>query len=202
MTLNRIEKSLKEQISISDFYRSYQQTVSELLEKVPTQILEEVGYVFKEAHQNSRNIFIIGNGGSAATANHFATDLMLGPTKYGKTGFKAHSLCTNNSINTAISNDNGFDEIFTRQLKALANEDDILFIISASGNSKNLLNTIELCQEKKIRTIALLGFNGGALKDKVRHPIYIPSEDKDYGPIEDVHSILQHCLANWLISQI
>tara|TARA_R110002072_G_scaffold1989_5_gene16621 strand:+ start:76768 stop:77370 length:603 start_codon:yes stop_codon:yes gene_type:complete len=200
--MSRIKKELSNKSSVVDFFHEYSSTIVNLFEKVPTQVLTDIGETFKEAHLNQRNIFIIGNGGSAATANHFATDLMLGPTRFGKSGFRAKSLCSNDSIMSAIGNDNGFENIFSKQIDTLANPKDILVLISASGNSANLIKAVKSAQEKKLQTVALIGFSGGLLNSLVDHSLFIESDDGDYGPIEDVHSVLQHCLANWLIGQI
>lgn len=145
-------------------------------------------------------IFIIGNGGSAATASHFATDLNKIKNINGVPG-RAISLCDNSSLITAYANDISFDAIFKEQLKNLANSKDVLIAISASGKSKNLIEAINYAQKNDIYSIGLVGFDAGnmGICDLV---IHTKSKLGDYGPTEDAHSIICHFLAENLNARL
>jgi len=151
----------------------------------------------------SRNsIWILGNGGSASTAEHFETDL-----SYVRLGKKisyigAHTLTSNSALLTAIGNDIGFDEIFKHQLERKSRFGDIVFMISASGNSPNLIKAAAYAHEHGLVTIALLGFDGGKLLNLVKHHLLINSDIGDYGPVEDMHLAICHSIACELLNKL
>jgi D-sedoheptulose 7-phosphate isomerase len=161
-----------------------------------TQISESVT-LLKSTIEEGATIYLIGNGGSAATASHFATD--IGKTlNSGKKPGKAISLCDNSSVITAISNDFNFDQIFEMQLSSLAKPNDVLISISASGNSNNLLRAVNYANENQITTLSLTGFSGGKLSDVSKVLLHVPTTEGDYGVAEDCHSILCHYLSEQL----
>lgn len=147
--------------------------------------------------ERNKSIFIIGNGGSAATSSHMATDLMF--SKNGKK-IKIFSLSQNDTTITATGNDLDFDLIFSRQLESLAGQGDLLISISASGNSRNLLNAVDIAKNIGMTTIGILGFDGGQLLNLVDFSIHIKSEIGEYGPVEDLHLIVNHILKECLAS--
>jgi D-sedoheptulose 7-phosphate isomerase len=99
---------------------------------------------------------------------------------------------------TAISNDNSYEDVFVEQMKGMFEKGDILLAISASGNSPNVVKAVEYAKSLGGTTIAFCGFTGGKLKEIADLPLYTPNEKKDYGPIEDLHMILNHVLINYL----
>lgn len=149
------------------------------------------------ARESNSNIFFIGNGGSAATASHFANDIAIGTNSFLKP-FRAISLCDNLAIITAIGNDFGYDQIFSRQLMALGRKNDILIGISASGNSINLIKAFEYAKSVGIKTVALTAFDGGQLKNIADYSVHVPTEKKEYGPAEDAHMVLDHLVGAYL----
>lgn len=153
--------------------------------------------LLKEALENRASIFIIGNGGSAATASHFATDIGKTWNSKGKPS-RAISLCDNSSVITAISNDYSFDQVFEKQISCLANPNDVLVSISASGNSKNLIRAVNFANNNSIMTLSLTGFNGGELSNISKFSLHVPTIEGDYGIAEDCHSILCHYLSEQL----
>ena len=161
------------------------------LSPFPTQILDLMVHKIR----NNSNIWIIGNGGSASTAEHFETDLSYIRETKSLPSVKAFALTSNSAVITAISNDIGYEWIFTHQLKRKANENDLVFIISASGNSENLLNAVEFAKLKKLQTIGLLGFDGGKLIKMVDFSYLVHSKIGLYGQVEDVHLAVCHFLA-------
>lgn len=146
-------------------------------------------------------VFFIGNGGSAATASHFANDLSIGANDYDKP-FRAISLTDNLAVITAIGNDYGYDEIFVRQLRVLGKTGDVLVGISASGNSKNLIKAFEYAATAGIRTVALTAFDGGRLLQIADEAVHVPTAQKEYGPAEDAHMILDHLVGTYVTRAI
>lgn len=153
--------------------------------------------VLVQGRERDARIFFLGNGGSAATASHFANDLSIGTKSQGKP-FRVISLAENLSILTAIANDYGYEEIFTRQLRAQMLPDDIVVAISASGNSPNAVKAIEYANANGARTVALTGFDGGALKAIAHLAVHVPTSKGEYGQVEDAHLILNHLIGAYL----
>ncbi len=151
-----------------------------------------------DARERGATIFLIGNGGSAATASHWANDLALGTNAYGHP-FRALSLTDNVAVLTALGNDLGYDEIFVRQLRILGKKGDVLVDISASGNSPNLLKAFEHSLSVGIKTIAITGFDGGKMKTMADEGIHVPTAPGEYGPAEDVHMVLNHLVCAYLM---
>lgn len=144
------------------------------------------------------SIWIIGNGGSASTADHLEVDLSYVRMNSEPVEIRAKSLCSNTAVLTAIGNDIGFENIYAHQLKRQALPGDVCVAISASGNSANLLQAVEVCKNKSITTIALLGFDGGKLITKTDMSVLIKTAPGMYGPVEDVHLSICHFLASTL----
>lgn len=153
--------------------------------------------LLRETLENGATIYLIGNGGSAATASHFATDIGKTVNSKGKSG-KAISLCDNSSVITAISNDLGYDHVFEKQLSILAKPNDLLISISASGNSNNLIRAVNYANKNQIISLSLTGFSGGELSNISKFVLHVPTNEGDYGVAEDCHSILCHYLTEEL----
>jgi D-sedoheptulose 7-phosphate isomerase len=150
------------------------------------------------ARESGATVFFIGNGGSAATASHFANDLAYGTNEYQKP-FRVLSLTDNVPVLTAIGNDNGYEEVFVRQLIVLGRPGDVLVAISASGNSPNLLRAIEYAKSVGIKAVALTAFDGGRMKQLADEGIHVPTGSKEYGPAEDAHMVLDHLVGAYLM---
>lgn len=138
-------------------------------------------------------IFIFGNGGSAADAQHFAGEL-IGMCRNKRKPLPVIALSTNSSILTAVSNDFGFSEIFARQIQALGKDGDLAIGISTSGNSENVLKGIRAAKEIGLSTVALTGNDGGKLKEEVDLDITVPSND--VLRIQEVHITILHIVAD------
>lgn len=151
-----------------------------------------------DARQRGATVFFIGNGGSAATASHFANDLGIGTNSYDKP-FRVISLTDNVAVLTALGNDFGYEEIFVRQLRILGKQGDVLVAISASGNSPNLIKALEHAKLAGIKAIAITAFDGGKMKVIADEGIHVPTEPKEYGPAEDVHMVLDHLVGAYLL---
>ncbi len=151
-----------------------------------------------KAYKEDKQVFVMGNGGSAVLASHFACDLSKGTLKNvyddKEKRFRVISLTDNTALMTAYSNDLDYEHVFSQQLRNLINTEDIVIGISSSGNSKNIINAINLAKKNKAITIGLLGFDGGKLKDLADFKILV--NNYDYGIVEDIHSALQHMICS------
>jgi D-sedoheptulose 7-phosphate isomerase len=182
----------------AEFARRYFAYLSDVLRAIDVEEVAAFVRSLLDARARGAAIYFIGNGGSAATASHFANDLAIG-TYATDPPFRAISLCDNLATITAIGNDFGYEQIFVRQLQAVAKPGDVLVAISASGNSPNLLRALEYAREHGIRTIALTAFDGGKMKPMADQGVHVPTELKEYGPAEDAHMALDHLLGAYLM---
>ena len=187
---------LKKYKLVKNYYKDYTKNLERVLNQIDFQQLEKVSSVLEKKILNNKNIFVCGNGGSAAISNHYVCDYIK--LLRSKTNLKPRvtSLSTNLEVITAISNDISYDKIFSEQLSYLANKNDILIIISSSGNSKNIINAIKYCKKNKIQTIGFSGFNGGYLFKNCDFNLYFPANN--YGLSEDSHHILMHVIMQFL----
>ncbi len=147
--------------------------------------------IIKESLQKGNKLLICGNGGSAADAQHFAAEI-VGRFKLERKGFPAIALTTDTSVLTSIGNDYGFDKIFERQVEALGKSGDILFGISTSGNSTNVINAVNKAKEMGIYTIGLLGKGGGELKKLVDLALTVDSDNT--ARIQECHLTIYHVI--------
>jgi D-sedoheptulose 7-phosphate isomerase len=197
MTQNKFfrDKSL----NFESFCKKYIEYLNQVLQKLDKKKIEELEKILEIARKKKQTIFIAGNGGAAATSITMANDLgfdILKKTKIKKT-FKIQSLNDNPSVITAIANDTGYENIFLNQLKIHYNHGDLLIVLSASGNSLNLIKASEWVKKNGGKTIGILGFDGGKLLRKCDLAIHILTEKNEYGPVEDVQLILNHIFAHW-----
>ena len=195
--MNKLDQIFAAHKRPQDYAKAYIEHLSELLRNLDMQAIGRVIEIFLEARENGKHIFFFGNGGSAATASHFANDIAIGTRCLDKP-FKALSLTDNNSIMTAIGNDDGYDQIFVQQLKVLVEPGDVVVAISASGNSANILNAIDYANEQDCLTIGLTGFEGGKLLQSAKHVIHVQTSKGEYGPVEDVHMVMDHLIGTYL----
>lgn len=193
--MNEIDKFYTR--DVVEFSKSYFNYLAELFKKIDLREIQSFVDTLLSAREAGSLIFFMGNGGSAATASHFANDLAIGTNDYEKP-FKVMSITENIPMITAISNDYGYEEIFLRQLKVYGKSGDILVGISASGNSQNLINAFEYASSAEIKTVALTAFDGGKMKEIADQGIHIPTGEKEYGPAEDLHMILDHLVGSYL----
>lgn len=180
------------------FAGAYLEYLSGVLHGISTGAIGRFIQTLLDARERGAAIYFIGNGGSAATASHFANDLAIGTNSYIKP-FRAISLADNQAIITALGNDFGYEEIFARQLQVLGRAGDVVVGISASGNSPNLLRTFEYAKSAGIRTVAITAFDGGKMKPMADECIHVPTAPKEYGPAEDAHMVLDHLICAYLM---
>lgn len=178
---------------MQEFIGKYIGDVKNLLEELDKNEISKAVESIIEAYENNRQIFIMGNGGSASTASHFACDLGKGNIVEGKARFRVMSLNDNMALITAFSNDYGYEHVFLEQLKNLVNERDIVIAISASGNSSNIVKCVEYARKKGARVIGFTGFSGGKLREISDICVHI--ECNNYGQVEDLHMLLCHLIS-------
>src|SRR5438105_11142262 len=154
--------------------------------------LEAVLHVLEEAYGSGHRIFIMGNGGSAATASHFALDLAKNTIMPGAPRLKAISLTDHVPLITAWSNDTAYEHIFAEQLANMIEPGDVAIGISTSGNSLNVMNALLLAKKSRAATVGLLGAKGGKIKDIV--DAYVLSPGQNIEQEEDAHMILSHVI--------
>ena len=144
------------------------------------------------ARKRRAAIFLAGNGGSAANANHLANDLIYGVNQHGRGAFRVHSLAANPSVLTCLGNDVGFENVFSNQLEALAEAGDLLLVFSWSGNSPNIIQALKAAKKLGVTSVALLGYDGGGAKALADLTIHFPIHDMQ--AVEDLHMIVGHLL--------
>lgn len=176
----------------------YLRAFESLLREVDLDAIEGIVELLRVARDRGAMIYVAGNGGSAATASHWVNDLGKATKCSGHMPMRVISLSDNVSWLTALANDEGYERVFTGQLENFARHGDVLFVISASGSSLNLVRAVELAQTRGVTTIAFLGFDGGVLKDKVDEYLWLPTAKGEYGLVEDGHAILCHILTTCL----
>ncbi|MBI2662467.1 SIS domain-containing protein [Candidatus Woesearchaeota archaeon] len=177
---------------------NYIEELKKTIDKLPLlNVKKATGLIF-DAYTNDKQIFIIGNGGSASTASHFACDLNKGTLQRvyddDEKRLRVISMTDNVSLLTAYGNDLSYEDIFSQQLRNFINKGDLLIVITGSGNSKNILKGIETAKKVGATVLGMLGFDGGEAKEMVDYHIIVPSNN--YGPIEDIHMVLTHLIAS------
>ena len=200
--MNSLKQIFNQSAGRKDYFKGYIGNLYEILMDMDLNDVDSVVDCFLSARRNKKTIFFIGNGGSAATASHFAQDLGEVGRKANKPGFKTMSLTDNISMISAAGNDHGYDKIFTIQMEELFSPGDVLVAISASGNSPNVVNAVEFAKKAGGKTIGFIGFDGGKLKNLCDHIVHVKTDISEYGPAEDAHLIMDHLIASYLISML
>jgi len=188
----------------SDFAKEYLSGLKGVLDRLPLKPLDEIIRVIEQARDEGRQIFVIGNGGSAATASHMMNDLCKGTLGHKGDApwprLRVIALTDNVSLMTAWANDTDFNHIFSEPLKNLAQRGDVLVAISASGNSPNIIAAVEAAKQIGVTVLGLAGFTGGKLSKMADVSLVVPSDG--YGPVEDIHMILDHIITSYLYEKL
>lgn len=194
-----MEKLFGNKEQVQNFARKYLSYITELLNKLDEKSVALFIEELEDARKNQNTVFFIGNGGSAVTASHMANDLALGSRSEKHMGlYRTVALTDNTAKMTAIANDHGYDKMFIYQLKVQYRPGDKLVAITASGNSPNIIKAAEWVKGKGGRVIGLVGFDGGKLKDLCDVLIHVITSKGEYGPVEDVHMVVNHLIYTWL----
>lgn len=189
-----------ENIQIKEFSKNYLSELKKTLDSMESDLLEQIekiAVLLQEAKYKKNRIFMMGNGGSASTASHFAEDLAKGTVVGDSLRFKAVSLTDNISAILAWANDSSFEDIFIEQLKTLMEPGDVVIGLSGSGNSKNVVKAIEYANQKGGITVGFSGYDGGELIKCAKINVHAPRFSMQIS--EDVHMITAHILISLLL---
>ena len=180
--------SVKNDKFIENYISDYGNTVADL----PVRKVADLIELYRRAWKEERQIFVFGNGGSAANASHFITDLSKGASDKLPKRFRAMSLNDNFAWITALGNDYSYDEVFSRQLINFARPGDLVMVMSVSGNSSNLVKAVEWAKANEVFTIALVGGKEGKLAEISDFVLKV--DDTHYGRVEDAHMNICHMI--------
>ena len=170
------------------------------LDSLPSDRLTRLGEMLYRAYRNEKQVFTLGNGGSAATASHIAADLAKNTIGPNMRRFRVLSLNDNTPMLTALANDLGYDRVFSEQLKTLVRAGDLVIALSASGSSPNVLDAIRCARSRSAEVAAILGFGGGEAADLADLAIVVASDH--YGIVEDVHLVIHHVIVDYFKSKL
>ena len=182
-----------------DAINGYLTGLQGLLDELPQSAIQEVIDLLAQARLEHRQVFILGNGGSASTASHFVCDLAKNTRMQGFPNYRVIGLSDNMPVFSALANDEGYENVFAGQLASLARAGDVVIAISASGKSPNVIKAVELARRMGARTVGMTGFDGGLLAGMVDHNIHVPSTCIEF--VEDVHLVLEHLITKALRQQ-
>jgi D-sedoheptulose 7-phosphate isomerase len=180
--------------------QNYISVLQHTMDQLPHQPIAAAIDVLQQARRKGSQVFILGNGGSASTASHFACDLSKNTRQEGLPHFRAIALTDNMALFSAYANDEGYENVFSEQLASLIKPEDIVIAISASGNSKNVIKAVEAAHEYQATVIGFTGFDGGCLKQLANINIHVNSNIIEH--VEDIHLMLEHLIVKMIKDQI
>ena len=183
---------------IDDYLKNYKLRLNNILDQLTHDNLEPVVTAIIDTFKRGNTLYIAGNGGSAATASHMQVDFSFFVRYFTHFRPKVRAITDNVPMMTAVGNDTSFDDIFVEQLRGHFVSGDSILCISASGNSENVVRAAQYANDNEGISIAWVGFSGGKLKDVSKVSLHLENEKGDYGPIEDMHMILDHMIVNYL----
>ncbi|NSZ60845.1 SIS domain-containing protein [Agrobacterium tumefaciens] len=184
---------------IASFARDYVGAFGHAMESLDFAALERAAEVVFFAGRDGKRIYVVGNGGSAAIADHLCCDWTKGTSCSGHSTIKTHSLSSNVALYSAIANDYGFENVFSTQVDFFGEAGDVLIAISSSGNSGNILAAVKHAQDKGMSVIGLSGFGGGKLKDACDISLHAAADN--YGVVEDCHQAMMHIIAQFIANR-
>lgn len=180
--------------------RAYFERLKILLDSVSVDDVVKCMDILEDAYNRDATVFICGNGGSWTTATHWVCDFTKGTSVPGKRRFRMLAPGDNVAMLTAYANDVSYNSVFAEPLRAYARKGDVAILITASGNSPNILEAATVAQELGVKTIGLIGFGGGKLAAMTDHSVVVAS--REYGPVEDLHLVLDHIISTFLKEHI
>jgi len=186
-------------MKIKPFVKDYLTRLKQILDDIDVDVISDIVDTLEETIENKSRIYILGNGGSAATASHMVNDLGAGLRRRDVINFDVTSLGDNSSVVTAIANDIGYENIFYMQMKGHINADDVVIAISCSGDSPNIIKAVDYAKDLGCKIIGVTGFNGGYLKKISNINFHVDAPEGEYGLVEDAHMILDHIIYSYYI---
>jgi D-sedoheptulose 7-phosphate isomerase len=179
---------------------SYLKEAASVLGRLPVGTLDRIFGILLDAYRQDRQVLVMGNGGSAALASHFAVDLGKGTVAPDRRRFRVTSIVDNTPIMTAYANDMSYADVFSEQILTLAKPGDVVFGISGSGNSPNVLNGLKAARRAGATTVVLTGYAGGKAIELADVTLVVPSDDMQH--IEDCHLMLMHLFMQAMVEQV
>lgn len=181
------------------FYNAYRSDFVRTLESLDDSMIDAICQKIEHIRATGKQLFIIGNGGSASSSSHWACDFGKGINVDGVKRLKIISLTDNNGLISALGNDTGYENIFVEPLRNLLNEGDLVIGLSVSGDSENVVRAFQYAKEKQAAVISLVGERGGRMKQLSDLSLVIPSGN--YGIVEDVHMFVNHVISQYMRQQ-
>ncbi len=185
-----------DRLAFTDQARNYAQRLGALLRSAELEGVAALAGELKACWSDGRQVFICGNGGSAANAAHLANDFLYGISKRSGSGIRVSALSANPSVLTCLANDCGYDAIYSMQLAVQARAGDVLIVLSGSGNSPNIVRALEQARAMRLKSYAILGYDGGKAKAMADVPIHFEIDDMQIS--EDMQLIVGHMVMQWL----
>lgn len=196
--MNKLEEMYKTATSTEEYTQRFVAHMVDVVKSLDTDAVAKAADIIGRAAAEDKTVFFLGNGGSGAVAAHWVNDLSANTVVDGKPGFRCISLTDNAFSVTALANDASFDAIFEIQLKANMRPGDVVVAMSVSGNSPNIIRGVDYANANGAYTIGCCGFDGGKLKEKAQLVIHTPSTKDEYGPVEDMFSIIMHIVQSYV----
>jgi len=180
-------------------FNNYKKNLFETLGKLEVEKVKELCQLILSAWKTDNTIYLCGNGGSAANAIHVANDMTYGAGKKNGKGISIEALTSNSAVLTCLANDLSYEDIFSEQIRAKGKSKDLLIVFSGSGNSTNVIKAIKIAKNKKMKTFAIVGFDGGKCKKIADNSIHVNINDMQVA--EDFQLIVSHMCMQWLSKQ-
>lgn len=182
-----------------EIIQDYISTLQLTMDQLPRQSIADAIAVLQQARTRGSQVFILGNGGSASTASHFACDLAKNTRQEGLPHFRVIGLTDNMAMFSALANDEGYENVFSEQLASLVRPGDIVIAISASGNSKNVICAAEMAHRSGATVVGFTGFDGGLLRQIANINLHVNSNIIEH--VEDIHLMLEHLIVKSIKDQ-
>jgi D-sedoheptulose 7-phosphate isomerase len=189
-------------VKIKPFVTDYLLRLKHILDDIDADVVSDIIDMLELTLVNKSRIYIIGNGGSAATASHMVNDLGAGLRRRDIVNFDVISLGDNSPVVSAIANDIGYENIFFMQMKGLINPNDVVIAISCSGDSPNIIKSVDYAKDLGCKIIGITGFDGGYLKSISDISFHVNAPKNEYGLVEDTHMILDHIIYSYYTQRI
>ncbi len=189
--------------NFKNFSKRYLSTLIESFSDDQLRDMKILAHELRNVWDKNNTLFICGNGGSGANAMHIANDLHYGigdMLNHKKNGIKVDALTSNTAVITCLANDLGYENIFSNQIEVKASKDDLLVVLSGSGNSQNVVNALKAANHKGMKTISILGFDGGMCRELSETSIFFPVQDMQIA--EDTQVIVFNICIKWIVEQI
>jgi len=188
-------------MGVEIFVKDYISRLQSLLDSVDVNVVGEIVEALEATVEKKSRIYILGNGGSSATASHMVNDLGAGLRRRDIMNFDVTSLGDNSPVVTAIANDIGYENAFYMQMKGLLSSDDMVIAISCSGDSPNIVKAVDYAKNLGCKIVGVTGFDGGHLKKEADINFHVDAPKGEYGLVEDVHMILDHIIYSYYIQR-